>query len=99
MTGQTFTQFFVQAVYLSTSSLYAGVCMILTTFNEDIRMHLRQINRIAIEEKLKRTNAKGKINTTRNRLRWIKIKERIDKHSRIKKKLLELIKFHEETRQ
>lgn len=51
MISQMLSSFYVTAVYASTSSLYVGVCYVIKGFNNDIRQHLRRINRTFIDQK------------------------------------------------
>lgn len=98
---QILSVFFVQAVYISASSLYTGVCVILTAFNIDICTHLRQLNRIVIANQ--RIAPREKIDTSRHMtqksFRRREIKWRIEQQVEIKQKLLGLIEFHANARQ
>lgn len=76
MTSQIICAFSVQAVYIATSSLFTGVCFILMTFNTDIRMHFRRLNRTII--------ARKRINPRRKMEMMKKLLEIIEFHARVR---------------
>lgn len=87
----------VQAIYIATSSLYVGVCFILMAFNNDIRIHLRHINRMIIKKKS--FDGRKKVKNIRKLFKRTKTKEKLDQMIEMKRKLLELIEFHANVRQ
>lgn len=89
MSSQMMSAYFIQGVYVATSSLFTGVCFILVAFNVDIRKNLRAFNRLIIakkreEEEMKRKGCQ---------------KNFTNRKFEMKKKVLEIIEFHAQVRQ